>query len=166
MYRYRMSLPLACVLRVGSGVVWIQQSPPCWLQPGICRTGCLNFKSQPLKCRPMTTRGAKSHSNDKISVADPWHFGTVRIRGSVPLTNGIGFGYNSGSGSGSCYFRLWPSRCQLKLICFLYFFMLITFEDTFTSFFRDKKSERSHKIVGSCRPKNIRILPIRICNTG
>ncbi len=30
----------------------------------------------------------------------------IRIRGSMPLTNG--------SGSGSCYFRHWPSRCQQK----------------------------------------------------
>jgi len=37
-------------------------------------------------------------------------FGLIRIRGSMPLTNG--------SGSGSCYFRHWPSRCLL-------FFMMI-----------------------------------------
>ncbi len=30
--------------------------------------------------------------------------GWIRIRGSMPLTNG----------SGSCYFRHWPSRCQHK----------------------------------------------------
>jgi hypothetical protein len=36
-------------------------------------------------------------------VADPWHFGTDRIRGYVPLTNG--FGSDSGSLSGSWYFR-------------------------------------------------------------
>ncbi len=34
----------------------------------------------------------------------------VRIRGSVPLTKGSGFG----SDSGSCFFRQWPSRWQLK----------------------------------------------------
>jgi hypothetical protein len=28
------------------------------------------------------------------------------------------------------------------------FFCLLLFEDTFTSFFKDKKSERSHKTVG------------------
>jgi hypothetical protein len=32
-----------------------------------------------------------------------------RIRGSMPLTNGSGFG------SGSVYFHHWPSRCQQKL---------------------------------------------------
>ncbi len=31
------------------------------------------------------------------SVADPWYFGVIQIRGSMPLTNG--------SWSGSCYFR-------------------------------------------------------------
>ncbi len=30
----------------------------------------------------------------------------IRIRGSMPMTNG--------SGSWSCYFLLWPSRCQQK----------------------------------------------------
>ncbi len=64
--------------------------------------------------------------------------GWIRIRGSMPLTNG----------SGSCYFRHWPSRCQQKLICntiFSAYYLL--FEGTFTSFFKDKKS-KSHKIVG------------------
>ncbi len=44
------------------------------------------------------------------SVADPWHFGTVRIRihRSLPLTNGFG--------SGSCCFHQWPLRRQLKSI--------------------------------------------------
>ncbi len=42
----------------------------------------------------------------------------IRIRGSVPLTKGSGFG----SGSGSLYFRLWPSRWQLKIIGFKIFF--------------------------------------------
>ncbi len=49
------------------------------------------------------------------SVPDPWHFGVdpdprihdifvwIRIRGSMPLTNGSEFG------SRSCYFRHWPS---------------------------------------------------------
>jgi hypothetical protein len=36
----------------------------------------------------------------------------IRIRGSMPLTNGSGFG------SGSCYFRHCPSRCQQKTIFF------------------------------------------------
>ncbi len=43
----------------------------------------------------------------------------IRIRESMPLTNG----------SGSCYFRHWPSRCQQKLPGNLLkqFFLLITF---------------------------------------
>ncbi len=36
--------------------------------------------------------------------------GWIRIRGSMPRTNG------SGSWTGSFYFRHWPSRCQQKLI--------------------------------------------------
>ncbi len=59
----------------------------------------------------------------------------IRIRGSILLTNGSGFG--------SCYFRHLPSRRLLhKFLCSLFF------EGTFTSFFRDKKSKRSHKTVG------------------
>jgi hypothetical protein len=49
-------------------------------------------------------------------------------------------------GSGSCCFRYRPSRCQQKTNLF-YFFCLLLFEETFTSFFKDKKS-KSHKIVG------------------
>ncbi len=45
----------------------------------------------------------------------------IRIRGSVPLTNG------------SSYFRQWPSRWQLKI----------------TSFFKDKKPQKSHKTIGN-----------------
>ncbi len=35
-----------------------------------------------------------------------------------------------------------------KLILFIIFFCLLLFEGTFTSFFKDKKSKRSHKTVG------------------
>jgi hypothetical protein len=56
----------------------------------------------------------------------------IRIRGSMPLTNG--------SGSGSCFFFRHEPRQK--------FFCLLLFEGTFTSFFKDKKSKRSHKIVG------------------
>ncbi len=41
----------------------------------------------------------------------------IRIRGSMPLTNG----------SGSCYFRHPPSRCQQKTKFLTQFFLLITF---------------------------------------
>ncbi len=43
----------------------------------------------------------------------------IRIRGSMPLTNG--------SGSGSCYCRHWPSRCQQKSNFLTQFFLLVTF---------------------------------------
>jgi hypothetical protein len=103
----------------------------------------------------------------------------IWIRGSKPLTGG----------SGSCYFRHRSSTCQnyLKKV-----FLMITFTFTFLSFFKDKKSKRSHKAgnqgfsyyfclvtegsgsgsvpltngSGSRRLKNIRIRRIRICNTG
>ncbi len=47
----------------------------------------------------------------------------IRIRGSMPLTNGSG----SGFGSGSCNFRHWPSRCQEKtnFFCLLHNFLKI-----------------------------------------
>jgi len=35
-----------------------------------------------------------------------------------------------------------------KLIFLIQFFCLLLFEGTFTSFFKDKKSKRSHKTVG------------------
>ncbi len=103
--------------------------------------------------------------------------------GSVLVTNG------SGSGLGSCYFRHWPSRCQQKNIFFSKFFCLLLFEGALTSFFKDKSHLKKHKTVGvkvfsyyswlkidwsgsvpltngsgngSKRPKNIRILRIRI----
>ncbi len=46
----------------------------------------------------------------------------IRIRGSMPLTNGFG--------SGSNYFRHWPSRCRQKTIFFKK--SLLLFEGTFT----------------------------------
>ncbi len=57
----------------------------------------------------------------------------IRIRGSVPLTNG------SGSGFGPCNFRQRFSTWQLKTIFFYVFFCLLLFEATFTrtSFFKD-----------------------------
>jgi hypothetical protein len=36
----------------------------------------------------------------------------IRIRGSMPLTNGSGFGFESGCGAFYCH--QWPSRCQKK----------------------------------------------------
>ncbi len=60
----------------------------------------------------------------------------IRTRKSIPLTNG------SGCRFASCYFSQWHSRHQQKVFC------LLLFEGTFTSFFKDKKSYRSHKTVG------------------
>ncbi len=62
----------------------------------------------------------------------------IRIRGSMSLT------YGSGFGSGFCYFRHWPSRCQQKTNFFNEKFCLLLFEGTFTSFFKDKKTKRNH----------------------
>jgi hypothetical protein len=61
----------------------------------------------------------KINSRSTTSVSDPWHFGIrIRIRGSMPLTNG--------SGSVSCYFCHWPLRRQQKTN-FLKVFLLFTF---------------------------------------
>ncbi len=62
----------------------------------------------------------------------------IRIRGSMPLTNG----------SGSCYFPHWPSRANKKLFFSKFSCFFLFFEGIFTSFFKDKKSKRSHKTVG------------------
>jgi hypothetical protein len=96
----------------------------------------------------------------------------IRVRGSAPLT------YGSGFGSGSCFFRQWQRRCQQKISLFQSFLLLL--EGSFTSIFKDKKSNRNHKIVeikgfsgcfcfmmegsgsGSRRLIDIRILWIRI----
>jgi hypothetical protein len=69
-----------------------------------------------------------------------------RIRGSVPLTNGYGFG------SGSCYFCQCTFNRGKKFILFSkYFGYYLLFEVTFTQFFRDKNHnelKRSHERVG------------------
>ncbi len=88
-------------------------------------------------------RGNGSRSVAPLSVADPWNFvtdpGPEWIHGSIPLP------HRSGCGSGSCYFRQWPSRHQQNFsLCFL----LITFWRYIYTFFKVKKSERSHKTVG------------------
>ncbi len=64
----------------------------------------------------------------------------IRIRGSMPLTDGSGFG------SGSCYFRHRPSRRQQK-INNKKVFLLITFEGTFTSFSKRKSPKKSQKRI-------------------
>ncbi len=58
----------------------------------------------------------------------------IRIRGSMPLTNGSG-----------SHFRHWPSRGQQKTDFFNdKVFLLFTFWGTFTSFFKDIKPNRSN----------------------
>ncbi len=69
-----------------------------------------------------------------------------RIRGSVPLTYGSGFG----SGSWSCFFRQWPSRWQQKI-----FF----FSSKFFAYLRKKW----WRIL---RSKNSGVLRIQIYNTA
>ncbi len=106
----------------------------------------------------------------------------IRICGSMPLTNGSGFR--------SCYFRHWLSRLHRKTNLKRVFLLITIWRYiTSTSFFKNKKSKRSHKAVGipvfltiiawwsgsirqtigsgSRRPKNIRIrrTRIRIRNT-
>ncbi len=62
----------------------------------------------------------------------------IRIRGSMPLTNG----------SGSCYFRHWPSRWQQKTNFLTQFFLLITFWSYIYIIFQGLKVKKSHKIEG------------------
>jgi hypothetical protein len=111
------------------------------------------------------------------SVADPWHLGWIRIRGSMPLTNGSGFG------SGSCYFRHWPSRCQQKTnflnSFFAYYFFKVPTCTSFSKLKSQKKSQSSRNqgfsyffLLGDRRIQEaqnmwIRIrIRIRIRNTG
>jgi hypothetical protein len=51
---------------------------------------------------------------------NPWHVGTDSDPRIISLTNGFV------SGSGSCYFRKWPSRLQLKNICSVRGYKLLT----------------------------------------
>ncbi len=68
-------------------------------------------------------------------------FVRIQIRGSMPLTNGSGFG--------SCYFRHWTSRRQQKSNLFKKFFYLLLFEGAFTSFSKNKVKKKSqHRTVG------------------
>jgi len=69
----------------------------------------------------------------------------IRIRGSMPLTNGSGFG--SVCGFGSFYFHHWPSRCQQKTNFLISIFLHITFWRYFYIIFQiwkvKKKSQNS-----------------------
>jgi hypothetical protein len=72
----------------------------------------------------------------------------IRILGSMPLTNGSGFGFGSGFGSWILillYSSLTFKMSGKKLIFEPNFFCLLHFEATFTSFFKDKKSKRVTK---------------------
>ncbi len=92
---------------------------------------------------------------------------------------------DSRSGSESCFFRQWPSRSQLKIILIYNFclFFLSYYIKTYRShktvrikvyYFslikEESGSESVHRTTGSGsgtrRPKSIRILRIRIRNTG
>jgi hypothetical protein len=61
----------------------------------------------------------------------------IRIRGSIPLTNG----------SGSFFFIIDLQDANNKLILKKKFSCILLFDGTLTSFFKDKKSKRSHKTV-------------------
>ncbi len=61
----------------------------------------------------------------------------IRIRGSLPLTKGFR------SCSGSCYIRQWPSRQQLKMTKFAYYFLKLHFH-----YFSKIKSQRSNYTMG------------------
>ncbi len=174
------------MLRIHDIFVRSGSADPClWLmdpERRCCQTG-----------NPATSSAvySTSEATDKIFRTQVWEallrihdiLGRIQIRGCMPLTNGS----ESGSWIRILLFSSLPSRCQQKTI-----FCLFLFEGTFTSFFKDKKSKRSHKTVpvgikfyllylhddrririrsrsgpltngsGSRRPKNIRIPRIRI----
>ncbi len=105
----------------------------------------------------------------------------IRIRGSIPLTNG----------SGSCYFRHCPTRCQQKTNFLTQFFLLVRYslkvhlhyfskiksqkgsqnswiQDFFLLFLHDDRRIRSIPLTSGSepgRPKNMWIR-IRIRNTA
>jgi hypothetical protein len=67
-----------------------------------------------------------TESNRKKSQSINQCCGSVKFwygYGSVSLTNGAELGSGFGSGSGSCYFHQWPSRWQLTVIFFAYYFL-------------------------------------------
>ncbi len=68
--------------------------------------------------------------------------GWIRIRGSMPLTNGSGYG------SGSYYFLHWPSRCQQKTNFLTQFFMLITFWSYHFSKIKSQKGSQNSRNQG------------------
>ncbi len=121
-----------------------------------------------------------------LRVHDILVWNRIQIRESMPLTYG--------SGSGSCYFRLWPSRCQQKLIFYTifaaYYFWKVHLHH-FSKMKSQKESQNSRNKSfsyyfcmmiegsgsrsipltngsGSGRPKNIwiRWIRIRIRNTA
>ncbi len=64
----------------------------------------------------------------------------IRIRGSMPITNGSGFG------TGSFYFHHWPTKNSFKKKIFC----ILLFEDTITLVFKDvtKKKSLNSRIQG------------------
>ncbi len=87
-----------------------------------CSSSWSGTSGQSVKCVQVFTTwwdsSAKRCQIPVLQIQDILVWIRIRIRGSMPLTNG----------SGSCYFRHWPSRCQEKLILFFYFFCLLLFE--------------------------------------
>ncbi len=69
----------------------------------------------------------------------------IRIRGSMPLTNGSGSRF--GSGSRILLFSALTFKMPTKKLFKKKFFFILLFEGTFTSFSKGKKSKRSHKTV-------------------
>ncbi len=96
----------------------------------------------------------RSYSSPGVSYLFKWvvfsavlriHDILVRIRGSMPLTNGSG----SGSWIGSCYFCYWPSRCQQKTNFFLSFSAYFFLKVNLHHFSKIKNQKRSQRTVGT-----------------
>ncbi len=121
---------------------WSSRAP--WLVPAWCRSGWPIHPQGRQESRLLRSSCRQEFLKAVLRIHDILVRIWIRIRGSLPLTNGPG----SGFWSGSCYIRHWPSRRQQKQF-FDKVFLLITFWRYITSFFKDKKSKRSHKTLGN-----------------
>ncbi len=143
----------AAAVDMSCAAVAAGQRPPFESQPA--KRARTDLRSWTVSCRRRPDRYTRRPNSQTTYYSENQAFcfepelrihdilGWIRIRGSMPLTNGSGSG--SDPDPGSCYFRHWPSRCQQKTNFLTQFFCLLLFEATFTSFFKDKMSKRVTK---------------------
>jgi hypothetical protein len=83
----------------------------------------------------------KGHLHPVFRIHDILVWIWIRIRGSMPLTNGSGLG----SWIRILLFSSLTFKMPAKKLILTQFFCLLLFEGTFTLFFKDKKSKRVTK---------------------